>query len=129
MKAIKILNDLISIDSQTNKSNSDITSYIEEYFSDFEKFSYNLNGIKRYNLIVKVGEGKGEPLIFALHTDTIEIQKGWATNPLIPYQRENKIFGLGASDVKGSLACLIASSLNCKPSRNVYFVFVGSERR
>jgi acetylornithine deacetylase/succinyl-diaminopimelate desuccinylase-like protein len=127
METDKILQDLISIDSQTHKSNAGITSYIQNYFQDSQKFDYVVNGVKMNNLLVKI-EGKNkEPLVFVSHTDTVGIQEGWITNPLMPYQKENKIYGLGASDMKGSVACLIASSINCKPSRDTYFVFVGSE--
>jgi len=127
MEINRILQDLISIDSQTHKSNADITSYIQDYFRNFQKFDYFVNGVKMNNLLAKIEGKKKEPLIFVSHTDTVEIQEGWITNPLSPYQKENKIYGLGASDMKGSIACLIAFSINCKPSRDIYFVFVGSE--
>lgn len=127
METNRILQDLISIDSQTHKSNADITSYIQDYFRNSQKFDYVVNGVKMNNLLAKIEGKKKEPFIFVSHTDTVEIQDGWITNPLSPYQKENKIYGLGTSDMKGIIACLIASSINCKPSRDIYFAFVGSE--
>lgn len=127
METNRILQDLISIDSQTHKSNADITSYIQSYFRDSEKFNYGVGGIKMNNLLAKIEGKRKEPLIFVSHTDTVEIQGGWNTPPLSPHQKRNKIYGLGASDMKGSIACLIASSINCNPSRDIYFIFVGSE--
>ncbi len=128
MEAIKILNDLISIDSQTNNSNLEIISYIRNFYPDSEMFDYLVGKNYHSNLVAKIrGKTKKTPLIFVSHTDTVNVQEGWETNPFVPFEKDGRIFGLGSSDMKGSVACVIASSLSSNPSRDIYLVFVGSE--
>jgi acetylornithine deacetylase/succinyl-diaminopimelate desuccinylase-like protein len=129
METVQILNDLISINSQTNKANSEIVSYIQSFYPDSERLEYSVNGEERNNLVVRIEgvDNDKKPLLIASHTDTVEPQEGWKTNPFLPSKKNGKIFGLGSSDMKGSIACLIASSIDCRPSGDIYLVFVGSE--
>ncbi len=62
-------------------------------------------GSKRCNLIVR---GKGEPKLFVLgHIDTVQPKAGWTTNPLEPVIRGGNLYGLGAADMKSSLAAFV----------------------
>jgi acetylornithine deacetylase/succinyl-diaminopimelate desuccinylase-like protein len=124
----KILFDLISIDSQTNKNNSEIISYIENQYKNFNLQRQKYIGGD--NLIVTIpGKSKKNPLIIAGHTDTINIKGIWETYPFTPKKSDGRIIGLGACDMKGSLACIIAltKNLNLKCEREIYLIFDGSE--
>lgn len=62
-------------------------------------------GSPRCNLIVR---GKGEPKLFVLgHIDTVQPKEGWASDPLEPIVRDGKLYGLGAADMKSSLAAFL----------------------
>ena len=53
------------------------------------------------NLIATLGEGPGG-LVLAGHTDTVPYnEERWDMNPLRLTQRDNKLFGLGSTDMKG----------------------------
>ena len=53
------------------------------------------------NLIATLGTGPGG-LVLSGHTDTVPFnEERWAMNPLALTQRDNKLYGLGATDMKG----------------------------
>lgn len=126
-RAKKILKDLIRIDSNKYNSNIKIIDYIENIFSKFETNRYVVDKKRGlYNLIIKIeGKNNDENLIFVLHTDTVPPGKEWNTNPFEPVENNNRIYGLGACDIKGSIATIIDSviSMESKPKSNVYLIF------
>jgi succinyl-diaminopimelate desuccinylase len=62
-------------------------------------------GSKRCNLIVR---GRDEPKLFVLgHIDTVQPKSRWATDPFEPVIRDGKLYGLGAADMKSSLAAFV----------------------
>jgi len=128
----KILRDLISLDSQCTKSNKKIVEYIKTKLSRFEikEYLFSRNGIDLYNLVVKIhGENSNSPLIFVGHTDTVPGSENWNGQEFSPLEKDGKIYGLGSSDMKSGLACIIfaALSLKQKPKNDVYLVFDADE--
>jgi acetylornithine deacetylase/succinyl-diaminopimelate desuccinylase-like protein len=132
METRKILENLINIDSQVNKTNKDIIRYISSQFPNSNKslFPFSYEGIDSENLIIKIkGKNNNLPVIFAGHTDTVDITEGWDTNPLSPLEKEGRLYGLGASDMKGGLACMIEAAhlLDTQPKNDIYLIFDGAE--
>ena len=132
---IGILKKLISIDSSYNKSNKEIVYYIASLLKKKKDISLFVQPIKKkritvYNLIAKIkGENRENPLIFAGHTDTVLAGENWTINPHKPIVRDNRLYGLGASDMKGALALMIHNFLTIKgkPKNDVYLVFTADE--
>jgi acetylornithine deacetylase len=56
--------------------------------------------------------GPGQLVMYCGHLDTkpIGIRHEWATDPFDPVLRDGKLFGLGASDMKGALAAMTYAS-------------------
>ena len=66
----------------------------------------------RRNLMVTVPGLSDEPqLVYICHMDTVTLGDGWDTDipPLGATVRDNKLYGRGACDMKGGLACAIAA--------------------
>lgn len=64
-----------------------------------------LSDSKRCNLILC---GKNSPKLFVLgHIDTVQPKDGWQTDPFDPIIKDDKLYGLGASDMKSSLAAFL----------------------
>lgn len=53
------------------------------------------------------GEGPGKRLNFNGHTDTIPVVEGWETDPFAPVVKDGRLYGLGACDMKGGIACIL----------------------
>lgn len=66
----------------------------------------------RRNLMVTVPGLSDEPrLVYICHMDTVTLGDGWDTGipPLGAVVRDDKLYGRGACDMKGGLACAIAA--------------------
>jgi succinyl-diaminopimelate desuccinylase len=53
------------------------------------------------------GEGPGKSLNFNGHTDTVPVVEGWETDPFTPVVKDGRLYGLGACDMKGGIACTL----------------------
>ena len=76
-----------------------------------------LSSLPNVNLkIIDLGEGslnlfmtKGKPkYLFNVHLDTVPSGDGWAQDPFKLEIKDDKAYGLGACDIKGAAACLLA---------------------
>jgi acetylornithine deacetylase/succinyl-diaminopimelate desuccinylase-like protein len=52
---------------------------------------------------------KNRFLTFSGHSDTVGPASDWATDPLEPVERDGKLYGLGAINMKAGLACMLAA--------------------
>ena len=84
------------------------------------------------NLYARFGEAK--PLLcFAGHTDVVPVgdEAGWLHPPFEGKIVEGKLFGRGASDMKGAIAAFLAASglylKHHKPSGSLAFLITGDE--
>lgn len=132
-EALKLLKNLIKIDTSAGKSNKEIVDYIlSEIKNSMATITFQeIPNTSQYNLIVKIsGEKSSKPLLFVGHTDTVPFTKSWSiTKPLVPKLIGRKLFGLGANDMKGALVSMILAinNIKFKPKQDVYFVFSAEE--
>ncbi|MEZ0394016.1 MAG: M20 family metallopeptidase [Desulfurococcaceae archaeon] len=62
----------------------------------------------RFILLARIGRGR--PVIqFNGHYDVVAPGDGWSTNPFEPLEREGRIYGRGATDMKGGIASVVAA--------------------
>lgn len=127
LKIMKI-NNLITLTKQViaipsyvddNNNESEVLKFIEQFFqTNFPelviKKQYLGKNRERYNLLMK---GKNDHKLFVLgHVDTVQPKLGWLTNPLKPTIKNDKLYGLGAADMKGSLAAFMSALLEIDKS-------------
>jgi acetylornithine deacetylase/succinyl-diaminopimelate desuccinylase-like protein len=133
MTAKELLKKLISLDSQLSRSNRDVVFFLANLLKKREAkialTEYKSAGVKRYNLEAQWNSTSSErPLIFSGHTDTVNAASSWKTNPFLPKIRNGRLYGLGASDMKGSIAAFISTILKTsKFSRPVTLMLDGDE--
>ncbi len=107
-RLIKITRQLIRINSENPGGNeSRIACWVKKYLDnlglkvriyDFKK--------ERSNVIaVLKGAGGKHSLLLTPHLDTVPAGKSWCFPPFAAKIHKNKIYGLGATDCKGNLAC------------------------
>ena len=69
----------------------------------------------------------GQPAVLLnVHIDTVPSGKGWDADPLSLREDGDKLIGLGASDIKGAAACILAALETLTP-RNAAVLFSGDE--
>ncbi|HEX3568430.1 MAG TPA: M20/M25/M40 family metallo-hydrolase [Candidatus Saccharimonadales bacterium] len=82
-----------------------LADYLRATFPEMSVEKQYIAGSRRYNLLLK---GNKNPKLFALgHIDTVQPKAGWRTDPLAPTIRCGKLYGLGAADMKSSLAAFL----------------------
>jgi acetylornithine deacetylase len=68
------------------------------------------NQADKANLIATLGTGPGG-LVLAGHTDTVPFDEArWQLNPLALTERDNRLYGLGATDMKGFFPIVIEAA-------------------
>jgi acetylornithine deacetylase len=65
---------------------------------------------RKANLIATLGSGPGG-LVLSGHTDTVPFDEGrWQSDPLALSERDNRLYGLGSTDMKGFFPLAIAAA-------------------
>lgn len=128
MKHLDLLKQLIKIKSYSGEEKN-LRVFISEWFDK--------RGIKNFvqdeNLIVRInGQNKNKAFIFNSHLDTVSSgDLKWKYGPWNPTLIGDKVFGLGASDMKSGIAAsmLLAEKIkkSGKPLVDMYFTFVTKE--
>lgn len=76
-----------------------------EYHHYHEKHVTDFHGT---NIVGRLkGQGKGPVILLNGHLDTVEICQGWKRNPLEATIEGNKLYGLGALDMKAGCASIM----------------------
>jgi succinyl-diaminopimelate desuccinylase len=106
MDAVKITQDLIALKSYDGEDKP--FDYIKDLLesSGIKTRTVSSNGVR--NLYCEIGKGEKE-LGFNGHYDTVPPGEGWTTDPLKPTIKKGRLYGLGATDMKGGLAAMIAA--------------------
>ena len=78
------------------------------------------------NVVCPVGEGE-KTLVVNGHLDTVPPGEGWETNPFEPVVAGERVYGLGASDMKGGLAVMVALARTVRPHLRLVFAFTVNE--
>jgi acetylornithine deacetylase/succinyl-diaminopimelate desuccinylase family protein len=71
----------------------------------------------RDNLSITVASGNGPGLLLLGHTDVVPVGDGWTTDPFGGEVRDGRIFGRGASDMKGGLAAALVALAALRESK------------
>jgi acetylornithine deacetylase len=134
--SIKILTDLIAFKTISGEDNTSLINYCDEIlkkngatsFKTFDK-----ENSKQQNLFatIKAKKSNGKkPIILSGHTDVVPVSKGWSTDPFSAIVKENKLFGRGACDMKGFIACTLAFApiySKANLDRDIHFSFTFDE--
>jgi len=131
--SIKILSDLISFKTISGEDNNQLINYCDKILKKLGATSFKTfdKDKKRVNLFatLKTKKPNGKmPIILSGHTDVVPVSKGWSTDPFKAVIKDDKLFGRGACDMKGFIACVLAyapifSKSNLNRDINFSFTF------
>jgi succinyl-diaminopimelate desuccinylase len=83
-----------------------------------------------HNLYARLGESAPN-VCFAGHTDVVPVGKGWSVEPFAAEVIDGRLYGRGAADMKGGIACFVAAVarfLEAGPSRgSISLLITGDE--
>ena len=109
-RLIKLTRKLIQIDSQNPPGDeSRIAKFVKNYLDNLGLKTKIYEFKKRRSNVVAVlgGRDKKHALLVTPHLDTVPAGKNWRFSPFKSKIYKGKIYGLGATDCKGNLACAL----------------------
>jgi acetylornithine deacetylase/succinyl-diaminopimelate desuccinylase-like protein len=110
-RLVELTKTLIAIPSTTGNEKA-IGDWLVNWFrakgiTNIQRLSVEDAGDTIIGIIGEKDNGKSIMLNF--HLDTFDVFEGWNTNPFEPFIEDDKIIGLGAHDMKGGMACVLAA--------------------
>ncbi len=133
MDPVQLTREFVSFNSTSYLSNVDCSNAMAERMRDaglaVERIPYtDPNGVPKLNLVGKKGNGTGGLALMG-HNDVVPAE-GWAWDPFEVVEKGSRIYGRGVADMKGSVACMIATASRFSTDElkhPIYVVVTGDE--
>ena len=133
MSNLELLQKLIKIESVSPNDNG-CFDVIKQQFDGLDFSFEEINYKNISNLIITNGDSKNKTFCFLGHTDVVPPgpESEWSVPPFSGEIIDNKIYGRGAADMKGGVACFISAlkeflSENKDPSFNIMVLLNSNE--
>ncbi|WP_040978707.1 M20 family metallopeptidase [Oceanobacillus jeddahense] len=88
---------------------NEVISWLKSWAQDFDA-NIEVQKVEPFksNLLISLEFGSGPTLLFNTHMDVNNPEgQSWDSDPFIAKVKNNKIYGLGSCDAKGSLVCMM----------------------
>ncbi len=108
----EMLSRLVAFDTTSHKSNLPITAFIKDYLASHGVASQRVvsEDGEKANLYATIGPQKGSGIALSGHMDVVPVTgQNWSSNPFVLCEASDKLYGRGACDMKGFLACVLAA--------------------
>ncbi len=133
--SIKILTDLIAFKTVSGEDNNALIEYCDNILKNLGATSFKTfdSEKKRVNLFATLKSKKTNgkmPVILSGHTDVVPVSTSWSTDPFKATIKEDKLYGRGACDMKGFIACTLAYApifSKANLDRDIHFSFTFDE--
>src|SRR2546426_446207 len=109
MDLVDITRKLVSIPSYVDAEVDErqIGDYIASYLQDLGYLQVMRQPVERGRFNVIAHDGHPPRLMFGCHMDTVLASGGWQHDPFGGEVVGDFLYGLGASDMKGGISCLL----------------------
>ncbi len=108
-----LLGDLIGFPTVTTESNLDLIEYVESHLAPLAteiRVTTDHTGL-RANLLATIGPSRDGGVVLSGHSDVVPaFEADWTGAPFVAMRREQRIYGRGTADMKGFIACALASA-------------------
>jgi acetylornithine deacetylase len=111
-ETIAILKDLVGFDTTSRFSNRALIDFVQAYLRRYRVASTIVpspEGDKAL-LFARIGPETGPSIALSAHTDVVPVTgQQWTSDPFILTERDGKLYGRGACDMKGFIAVVLAA--------------------
>ena len=107
----QILARLVAFDTTSRESNLALIEYVQGWLAEHDvacELVYNETRTKA-NLLATLGPAHVPGIVLSGHTDVVPVDgQAWSSPPFELSERDGKLYGRGAADMKGFIACVLA---------------------
>jgi acetylornithine deacetylase len=107
----EMLTRLVAFPTVSDRSNLDLVAFVEAYLADLGVASARVpdaTGAKA-SLVARVGPAAPGGVVLSGHTDVVPVEgQDWSSDPFALVERDGRLYGRGACDMKGFVACALA---------------------
>ncbi|USS85032.1 ArgE/DapE family deacylase [Fructilactobacillus myrtifloralis] len=113
---IQLLADLVAIQS-VNDHEAEVADYLSQVFAKHDIATHQIEYAPgRANLVAEIGQGN-PVTVFSGHADVVAAGGDWDTDPFVLTEKNGKLYGRGACDMKSSLAAMVIAMIDLKESQ------------
>jgi acetylornithine deacetylase len=108
----ELLATLVGFDTTSSKSNLALIGFVEDYFKSHGIGSLRVSSPdgSKADLFATIGGSGNGGIGLSGHSDCVPVEgQRWASDPFTLTARDGKLYGRGSCDMKGFLACVLAS--------------------
>jgi acetylornithine deacetylase len=113
MNSAEILDRLIGFATVSRDSNLALIEYVRDFLAacGVDSKIYRDAGGHKANLYASVGPTDRGGVLLSGHTDVVPVDgQSWSSDPFRLVERGGRLFGRGAADMKGFLACVLRAA-------------------
>ena len=106
-----LLAELVGFDTTSHKSNLPLIRFVESYLRQHgvESALVPTPDGEKASLFATIGPSGIGGIALSGHTDVVPVTgQAWSSDPFTLVEREGRLYGRGACDMKGYLACVLA---------------------
>ncbi|MBO8126365.1 MAG: M20 family metallopeptidase [Firmicutes bacterium] len=121
-RLLKLYKDLIRIPSVVGEE-EEVAAFLADHLTaaGFEVQVHRYGEEARPNVVARLkGEEAGPKILLSGHLDTVPVHDGWETDPFQPVEEGDRVYGLGACDMKGGLAAMIEAARSLAESGEAF---------
>ena len=111
----QILQRLVSFPVMSGETNLAMIDYMVDYLKGYgvESELVFSEDKTRANLFASIGSNQSDGIMLSGHTDVVHVTgQNWTTDPFDLVEKNDRLYGRGSVDMKGFLACCLASVPN-----------------
>jgi acetylornithine deacetylase len=114
METRDILEKLIGFPTVSRESNLDLIAFVSDALGEQGIAAHIIHSADRRkaNLYATVGPSDRPGIVLSGHTDVVPVDgQNWTLPPFVLTERDGKMYGRGAADMKGFVACAVAAMI------------------
>jgi acetylornithine deacetylase len=132
-ESIEMIRRLVAMDTTSRNSNLEIIGFIADHLAGFGiegRLVHDESG-RKANLYATLGPTDKPGIALSGHTDVVPIDgQTWNSDPWLLSERDGRLFGRGAADMKAFLGILLVKApemLRREPTTPIHLVFTYDE--
>ena len=113
MDSIENLERLVAFPTVSDRSNLDLISFVRDHLANrgFDILTVEDRVGSKANLFARLGPPDRPGVILSGHSDVVPVKgQTWASDPFTLVERNGRLFGRGAADMKGFVACSLRAA-------------------